>query len=86
MTLRTDSTTKSKFSVGDRVKTRHSVDPELTQEKWPLEPGRIVDDFEEFDDVSATAFGRGWAVLRHWAIALDDGTLVFRDDADLEPE
>ncbi|AOW93326.1 hypothetical protein BFN03_13540 [Rhodococcus sp. WMMA185] len=86
MALRTDSMTKSKFSVGDRVKTRHSVDPDLAQSKWPLEAGTIAQEFEGFDDISTTAYGRGWGLLHRWAIALDGGPLVFRDDVDLESE
>jgi len=29
------------------------------------------------------AYGRDWALPRRWAIALDDGSLVFRNDDEL---
>jgi hypothetical protein len=41
---------------------------------------------EDHSDVvaGAGAFGRDWALPRRWAIALDDGPLVFRNDDELE--
>lgn len=88
MAPRTDSKSKKKpeFSVGTRVKTRHSVDPAVPEKEWPLEAGAIVDEFGEVQDIEADSYGRDWAVSRRWAIALDSGPLVFRNDPDLEPE
>ncbi|MFE5707837.1 hypothetical protein [Rhodococcus koreensis] len=86
MTPDTDSKKKPEFSVGTRVKTRHSADHELAEKKWPLEVGVIVDDFAGVQDISNDSYGRDWAVSRRWAIALDSGPLVFRNDDDLEPE
>jgi len=41
---------------------------------------------EDHSDVvaGAGAFGRDWALPRRWAIALDDGPLVFRNDDELK--
>jgi len=41
---------------------------------------------EDHSDVVADtgAVGRDWALPRRWAIALDDGSLVFRNDDELE--
>ncbi|MDV7240688.1 MULTISPECIES: hypothetical protein [Rhodococcus] len=86
MTPHTDSRKKPEFSVGTRVKTRHSVDPELPEKEWPLETGVIVDEFGGVQDITDESYGRNWAVSRRWAIALDGGPLVFRNDPDLEPE
>ena len=64
----------------------HKVDPELDPKKWPLEAGQIVEEFVVGDDVDDSEYGRDWAVMRRWGVALDTGTLVFRNDEDLEPE
>lgn len=74
------------FTLGSRVKTPYSVDPELDPKKWPLEAGQIVEEFVVGDDVEDSEYGRDWAVMRRWGIALDTGTLVFRNDENLEPE
>lgn len=77
---------KTEFSVGTRVKTRHSADSELPQEKWPIEAGVVVEEFGGVQEINDASYGRDWGVSRRWAIALDSGLLVFRDDTDLEPE
>jgi hypothetical protein len=42
--------------------------------------GVVVDDYA----AEATAGGHEWAPVRRWAVATDDGTLVFVDDGDIE--
>jgi hypothetical protein len=42
--------------------------------------GVVVDDYAD----EATAGGHEWAPVRRWAVAVDDGTLVFVDDGDIE--
>jgi hypothetical protein len=36
--------------------------------------------------VSPQSYGRDWALSRRWAIALDDGNLIFRDNEDLDDD
>jgi len=50
------------------------------------ERGAIVADYGEAASLVADDLGRDWAPVRRWAVALDDGRLVFADDADLELE
>ncbi|MGW0020223.1 hypothetical protein ACWDUD_18000 [Rhodococcus sp. NPDC003382] len=50
------------------------------------EHGAIVADYGEAAALVADDLGRDWAPVRRWAVALDDGRLVFADDADLELE
>ncbi|MCZ4590378.1 hypothetical protein R1X32_01950 (plasmid) [Rhodococcus opacus] len=44
--------------------------------------GVVVDDYDAEAGVSA---GHEWAPVRRWAVATDDGTLVFVDDGAIEP-
>ncbi|MBA4023775.1 MAG: hypothetical protein C0482_15570 [Gordonia sp.] len=49
--------------------------------------GKIVDDFGPPVEGSAVDLGGGHETKpRRWAVALDDGDLVFVDDDGLEPE
>jgi hypothetical protein len=43
--------------------------------------GVIVEDFAELIDTGER--GHDWAPVHRWAVALDDGRLVFADTADL---
>ncbi|WP_374101132.1 hypothetical protein [Antrihabitans sp. YC2-6] len=72
-------------SVGSRVVTRHSSDSELAADQWPKAAGIIVDDFGDTAGHD-NSYGRDWAITRRWAIALDDGPLVFRNDNEIEAE
>ena len=72
----------STFELGARVRTRHSIDRDSDPASWPLETGSIVEDFADF--VDSPSVGRDWAVAHRWAVALDNGCLVFRDTDDLE--
>ncbi|MEE2059278.1 hypothetical protein Q7514_17305 [Rhodococcus artemisiae] len=47
-------------------------------------PGKIVEDYGSTQQVVGADLGRDWAPIRRWAVALDDGRLVFVDDDDLE--
>lgn len=48
----------------------------------PTTAGTLVDDYAN-SLIPARALGRDWAAPHRWAVALDIGTLVFVDDADL---
>ena len=84
MTSTLKKTETSEISVGSRVRTRHSVDRSGDRETWPLEGGVIVEDFAAY--VEPASVNRDWAVAHRWAVALDNGCLVFRDTAELETE
>lgn len=47
-------------------------------------PGKIVEDYGTSQLAVGEDLGRNWAPIRRWAVALDDGRLVFVDDDDLE--
>ncbi|EID79079.1 hypothetical protein [Rhodococcus opacus] len=46
----------------------------------------IIEDFTGSGGLSPKAYARDWAFSRRWAIALDDGNLIFRDSEDLDDE
>lgn len=73
------------LAVGTRVRTHPSSNTGTATNQHPRESGIIVDDFGE---VLATHdhYGRDWALTKRWAIALDSGSLVFRNDIELERE
>ncbi|WP_320443245.1 hypothetical protein [Rhodococcus opacus] len=77
---------RRRFSVGARVRTPHSLDAELPADQWPLASGVIIEDFADSGGLDPKAYGRDWAFSRRWAIALDDGNLIFRDSEDLDDE
>ncbi|MFC9841010.1 hypothetical protein ACFVKB_45760 [Rhodococcus sp. NPDC127530] len=47
---------------------------------WVL--GVVVDDYAA---EVGTGAGHDWALVRRWTVVVDDGTLVFADDGDIEP-
>ncbi|QYA99965.1 hypothetical protein I1A62_02175 (plasmid) [Rhodococcus sp. USK10] len=57
------------LSVGARVLVRRPSGPAQT--------GRIVEDFAALTDTGER--GHLWAPVHRWAVALDDGRLVFAD-------
>lgn len=70
------------FAVGTRVRTYATPTADADQVH---ETGVIVDDFGEVLGPH-DHYGRDWALTKRWAIALDTGSLVFRDDSELEHE
>lgn len=64
------------FSVGDLVQLRRGRGVTVT--------GRVVEDCGDYL-VPADRLGRDWASPQRWAIAAEDGTLMFADDDDLTP-
>lgn len=46
--------------------------------------GTIVEDFGPAQEALGDDLGRDWAPVRRWAIALDDGRLIFVDADALE--
>ncbi len=70
-----------RVAVGVRVSTRRTWGSGLVDD--PGLRGVIIEDHSDVV-AGAGAFGRDWALPRRWAIALDDGPLVFRNDDELE--
>ncbi|WP_241997542.1 hypothetical protein [Rhodococcus sp. SMB37] len=68
------------------MRTPHSLDTELPADQWPLASGVIIEDFAGSGRLDPKAYGRDWALPRRWAIALDDGNLIFRDSENLDDE
>ena len=46
--------------------------------------GVVIEDYEDMV-IDRGSVGRDWAPVQRWAIALDDGRLVFASDDDLTP-
>ncbi|MFC9835142.1 hypothetical protein ACFVKB_15105 [Rhodococcus sp. NPDC127530] len=60
------------LSVGTRV---------LVRRQSEAATGVIVEDYAELTDTAER--GHDWAPVHRWAVALDDGRLVFADTEDL---
>ncbi|WP_009474867.1 hypothetical protein [Rhodococcus sp. JVH1] len=63
--------------VGARVWVRRDSDAPS--------PGVVIEDFADLSQ-SEGLLGRDWAPVHRWAVALDDGRLVFADDGELDPD
>ncbi|MEN0134417.1 MAG: hypothetical protein AAGC80_04685 [Rhodococcus sp. (in: high G+C Gram-positive bacteria)] len=61
--------------VGARVRVRRDTDAPA--------PGVVIEDFADLSQ-SEGLLGRDWAPVHRWAVALDDGRLVFADDGELD--
>ena len=60
------------LGTGARVLVRRPSEPDQT--------GQIIEDYAE---LTAGERGHAWAPVHRWAVALDDGRLVFADTDDL---
>lgn len=67
--------TPTAYAVGDRV-----------QLSTPDAAGALVEDYAAHGVLDSAAAGREWALPRRWAVALDDGRLVFADDSDIRAD
>jgi len=72
-----------RVAVGVRVSTRRTWGSRLVSDPGLRASGVIIEDHNDVV-AGAGAFGRDWALPRRWPIALDDGSLVFRNDDELE--
>ncbi|MBY4128160.1 hypothetical protein HQO83_07145 [Rhodococcus fascians] len=61
-------------TVGDTVQVRRS--------DGNTAAGTLIEDFADYT-IAGDAVGRDWAKPHRWAVALDEGTLIFVDDADI---
>jgi len=77
---------RAQLFVGARVSTRHSRIPGLPENQWPRQSGVIIEDYSDLLEDTAPTYGRDWAIIRRYAIALDDGSLIFRDTNTLGPD
>lgn len=73
--------TQKPITVGTHVKVRYSTDASLPRDQWPRESGVVK---EDFGDQVGAATDRTWAVAHRYAVALDDGRLVFVDPENIE--
>ncbi len=74
--------TQKPIEVGAHVKVRYSSDKGLPRDEWPTESGVIK---EDFGDQTGSVTDRDWALAQRYAVALDDGRLVFVDPDAVEP-
>jgi len=72
-----------RIAVGVRVRTRRTWGSGLVGDPGLRAAGVVIEDHGDVV-ADAGAVGRDWALPRRWAIALDDGSLVFRNDHELE--
>ncbi|EME59147.1 MULTISPECIES: hypothetical protein [Rhodococcus] len=67
------------LTVGSRVVVRRGGEKSRA-------PGVVVEDYASEAARAGEQLGRDWAPVRRWAVALDDGRLVFADDDEVEAE
>jgi len=79
----TDKNGKSKdvTAVGSRVRTTVS---DFDAGGSVACTGVVIEDYEDMV-IDRGSVGRDWAPVQRWAIALDDGRLIFANDDDLTP-
>jgi len=77
---------RAQLFVRARVSTRHSRISGLPESQWPRQSGVIIEDYSDLLEDTAHTYGRDWAITRRYAIALDDGSLIFRDTNNLDPD
>lgn len=80
-----DRPDEPRFAVGTRVVCRMPLDASSSTDAALYAAGVIVDDFGDVL-VAHDSYGRDWAISKRWAVALDGGSLVFRDDDELDRE
>jgi hypothetical protein len=76
----TDRSGKSRdmIALGSRVRIAVPVSDADGSETW----GVVIEDYEDMV-IDRGSVGRDWAPVHRWAIALDDGRLIFANDDDL---
>ncbi|MDF2898773.1 MAG: hypothetical protein K0Q46_5559 [Rhodococcus erythropolis] len=71
--------TSGTISVGSRVSVTASG---IETEGSAVCTGVVIEDYEDMI-IDSVSVGRDWAPVHRWAIALDDGRLIFANDEDL---
>ena len=69
------------ISVGSRVRITL---PDSDAEQTAASTGVVIEDYADMV-IDSGSVGRDWAPVHRWAIALDDGRLIFANDEDLTP-
>ncbi len=66
----------------------HPPLPYLGSPRKPVarQSGVIIEDYSDLLEDTAHTYGRDWAIIRRYAIALDDGSLIFRDTNPIDPD
>lgn len=74
-----DTETRDAINIGDRVQI---TVPDPDSQGSARAAGVVIEDYADMTTDSDSA-GRDWALVRRWAIALDDGRLTFANDQDI---
>lgn len=77
---------RAPLSVGARVSTRHSRVFELPEHLCPRHSGVNIEDFSDLPAHTTPSYGGSWALTCRATLALDDGSLIFGDPTNLDPE
>ncbi|MCY4671381.1 MAG: hypothetical protein OXC29_25760 [Rhodococcus sp.] len=74
-----NGTSEDVLAVGSRVRIRV---PGFDADGSVACTGVVIEDYADMI-IDRGSVGRGWAPVQRWAIALDDGRLIFANDEDL---
>ena len=77
-----NSKTSAGTGVGSRVKVTAPGPGSGSGSGGVACTGVVIEDYADMV-IDSESVGRDWAPVHRWAIALDDGRLVFADDEDL---
>lgn len=79
----TDKNGKSKDVVAVGARVRITVSDSNADGSVTC-AGVVIEDYADMV-IDSGSVGRDWAPVHRWAIALDDGRLIFANDEDLAP-
>lgn len=73
------------IAVGSRVRVAESGSTDSPSPDDETHTGVVLEDYKDMV-IDPSSVGRDWARVHRWAIALDDGRLIFANDNDLTAE
>lgn len=73
------------IAVGSRVRVAGSGSTDSPSPDDETRTGVVLEDYKDMV-IDPSSVGRDWARVHRWAIALDDGRLIFANDNDLSAE
>lgn len=79
-----DGTTPRVITVGSRVRVAVPDSTSSSQDNGTC-TGVVIEDYADMV-IDTDSVGRDWGRVQRWAIALDDGRLIFANDDDLTAE
>lgn len=80
-----DCTIRPSITVGLRVRVMLRDTHENEAHAAGTFPGVVIEDYADMA-LDPARMGRDWAPVHRWAIALDDGRLIFAHDSELTAE